>query len=161
VCRRSASRLVAAVSRRTWLSALLVPVLLLHGVMAGKAARTHKAARRGSWVRRVADTSDAMDLPRGIFKHSPSAIARGLKRSVLKSRRTKGTKFQSAMSMLNLYINRSGRALSRADRSRLEATKEELRKAFGRKPPGRAAKRTTRRRPEATRPGRRAGRSAR
>jgi hypothetical protein len=129
----------------TWLSRPLVPVLLHHGHMARKAARTHKAARRRSWVRRVAETSDAMDLPRGIFKLSPSAIARGLKRSVLKSRRTKGTKFQSAMSMLNLYINRSGRALSRADRSRLEAAKEELRKAFRRKPTGRAAQRTTRR----------------
>jgi Protein of unknown function (DUF3175) len=115
------------------------------GCMARMAARTRKAGRKGSWVRRVAQTSDAMDLPHGIFKQSPSAIAQGLKRSVLKSRRTKGTKFQSAMSMLNLYINRSGRSLSRANRSRLEATKEELRKAFGRKPTGRAAKRTTKR----------------
>jgi Protein of unknown function (DUF3175) len=55
-----------------------------------------------SWVRRVRETSNAMALPPGIFKRDPAAIARGLKRSAMRSRRTKGTKFQSAMSMLNL-----------------------------------------------------------
>lgn len=83
-------------------------------------------------MRKVAERSDAMDLPRGIFKGSPAAIARGLKRSALRSRRTKGTKFQSAMSMLNLYVNRAGRSLSSADRRRLERAKGELRKVFGR-----------------------------
>jgi hypothetical protein len=88
-------------------------------------------------VRKVAETSEAMDLPRGIFTRSPQSIARGLKTSVERSRRTKGrTKFQSAMSMLNLYINRAGRSLASADRRRLEAAKTELRKVFGR-PPGR------------------------
>jgi hypothetical protein len=77
-----------------------------------------------------------MDLPPGIFKQSPAEIARGLRRSVLKSRRTKGTKFQSAMSMLNLYINRSGRGLAARDRKRLEAAKDELRRVFGRAPRG-------------------------
>ena len=90
------------------------------------------AKRRGSWVRKVAERSDAMDLPRGIFKQSPAQIARGLKRSVLRSRRTKGTKFQSAMSMLNLYVNRAGRSLSAADRRRLDRAKIELRKTFRR-----------------------------
>jgi hypothetical protein len=90
------------------------------------------AKRRGRWVRKVAETSDAMDLPHGVFKGSPAAIARGLKRSVLRSRRTKGTKLQSAMSMLNLYVNRAGRSLSANDRRRLERAKGELRKAFGR-----------------------------
>ena len=101
-----------------------------------KKATTHRssdsrAKRRGSWVRKVAERSDAMDLPRGIFKGSPAAIARGLKRSALRSRRTKGTKFQSAMSMLNLYVNRAGRSLSAAERRRLERAKVELRKIFG------------------------------
>jgi hypothetical protein len=96
----------------------------------------------------VAETSNAMDLPPGIFKWAPKAIARGLKRSVLRSRRTKGTKFQSAMSMLNLYINRSGRNLPPADRRRLEAAKDELRRLFDRSPRG-------------ARPGRTAGARAR
>jgi hypothetical protein len=91
-----------------------------------------------SWVQHVRETSDAMDLPPGIFKRSPQAIARGLKQSVLRSRRTRGTKFQSAMSMLNLYINRTGRKLGRQDRRRLEAAKDELRRVFGRAPRERA-----------------------
>jgi hypothetical protein len=95
-----------------------------------------------SWVRRVRETSDAMDLPRGIFKRSPHAIATGLKRSVERSRRTKGrTKFQSAMSMLNLYVNRAGKSLGAAERRRLEAAKGELRKVFRRVPPARAKRR--------------------
>jgi hypothetical protein len=96
----------------------------------------NKTSKRESWVRRVQETSNAMDLPPGIFKRSPSGIARGLEQSVLRSRRTKGTKFQSAMSMLNLYINRTGRKLSGKDRKRLEAAKDELRKLFGRVPGG-------------------------
>lgn len=85
------------------------------------------------WVRRVQQTSNAMDLPRGIFTRTPRGIATGLKQAVLRSRRTKGrSKLQSAMSMLNLHINRSGRKLGRADRARLEAAKDELRRAFGR-----------------------------
>ena len=96
-----------------------------------------RTTRRGAaaprrWVRRVAETSDAMDLPRGLFTRPPRAIAQGLRRSVMASRRTKGTKFQSAMSMLNLFINRSGRTLGRAERARLEAARDELRRAFGR-----------------------------
>jgi Protein of unknown function (DUF3175) len=100
-----------------------------------KKSRTNMP-RRESWVRRVQQTSNAMDLPPRIFKRSPRAIARGLQQSVLRSRRTKGTKFQSAMSMLNLYINRTGRNLPRNDRKRLEAAKEELRRVFGRAPRG-------------------------
>jgi Protein of unknown function (DUF3175) len=83
-------------------------------------------------VQQVRETSNAMDLPPGIFTRSPETIAEGLKRSVLLSRRTRGTKFQSAMSMLNLYINRAGRSLSGKDRRRLEAAKQELRKVFAR-----------------------------
>ena len=100
--------------------------------------RAHRRPRTGrqSWVRHVQETSNAMDLAPGIFKGSPRSIAQGLKRSVLRSRRTRGTKLQSAMSMLNLYINRSGRNLGAGQRKRLEAAKDELRKAFGREPRG-------------------------
>ena len=94
-------------------------------------------------VRHVQETSNAMDLPPGIFKRSPAAIARGLKRSVERSHRTKGrTKFQSAMSMLNLYVNRAGRSLSRADKRRLESGKHQLRRVFGRLPEPRRKGRT-------------------
>ncbi len=83
------------------------------------------------WVHRVQETSNAMDLPEGIFTWSPPAIARGLKKAVLESTRTKGTKFQSAMSMLNFYINRAGTKLPAKDKERLEQAKIELRKVFG------------------------------
>jgi len=89
--------------------------------------------RSTRWVRQVQQTSNAMDLPPGIFTRSPRGIATGLKRAVLRSRRTKGrSKLQSAMSMLNLHINRSGRNLRRADRARLVAARQELRRVFGR-----------------------------
>jgi hypothetical protein len=66
-----------------------------------------------------------MDIPRDLFKRAPDGIARGLKRAALQSRRTKGTKFQSAMSMLNLYVNRAGRTLPSQERLRLAAAKED------------------------------------
>lgn len=83
------------------------------------------------WVRHVQETSNAMDLPDGLFKRSAKGIARGLKESVYASNRTKGTKFQSAMSMLNYYINRAGKKLSAEDHERLEQAKIQLRKIFG------------------------------
>jgi len=53
-----------------------------------------------------------------------------IKKAVLESNRTKGTKFQSAMSMLNFYINRAGKNLDKEDKQRLEQAKDELRKLF-------------------------------
>jgi hypothetical protein len=91
-----------------------------------------KPSRRGGWVRRVQQTSNAMDTPDGLFRRSPREIARGLRAAVLASPRTKGTKFQSAMSMLNWFINRGGRGLSAARRRTLERAKNELRAVFGR-----------------------------
>jgi len=60
-----------------------------------------------------------MDIPEGLFRRSPGEIAQGLRDAVLASPRTKRTKFQSAMSMLNWFINRGGRGLSSARRSTL------------------------------------------
>lgn len=85
------------------------------------------------WVKRVQETSNAMDLPEGVFTGDPCAIAQGLKKAVLASNRTKGTKFQSAMSMLNYYINRAGKNLKPEDKVRLEKAKDELRKIFRKK----------------------------
>jgi Protein of unknown function (DUF3175) len=74
-----------------------------------------------------------MDLEAGVFKkESPRAIALSLKRSVERSKRRKAGPFASAMSMLNLYINRAGRTLSAPRRKKLERAKDELRRAFGR-----------------------------
>jgi hypothetical protein len=97
------------------------------------------------WSRKVMETSDALDLDRGVFKlGSPKAIARSLKRSALRSRRRKAEPFRSAMSMLNFYINRGGKNLSAKQKRTLEAAKDELRIAFGREPKGRSTRSTRR-----------------
>lgn len=83
------------------------------------------------WIKKVQETSFAMSLPSGLFTRSSRAIAEGLKQAVMESNRTKGTKFQSAMSMLNYYINRAGKNLTTKERARLEQAKIELRKIFG------------------------------
>ena len=72
-----------------------------------------------------------MDIPLGLFTRSAKEIAQGLRKAVFESTRTKGTKFQSAMSMLNFYINRAGKKLPAEDKKRLEQAKIELRKLFG------------------------------
>ena len=88
------------------------------------------AQKKNRWVKKVQETSFAMDIPKGLFTLSPKEVATGLKKAVMESNRTKGTKFQSAMSMLNYYINRAGKNLSPEDRERLEEAKVELRKIF-------------------------------
>jgi hypothetical protein len=83
----------------------------------------------------VTEHSDALDLERGVFKSdNPDMIAQSLKRSAEKSRRRKADPFRSAMSMLTFYINRAGNNLPARQRRTLEATKDTLRKVFGRQP---------------------------
>ncbi len=99
---------------------------------AGKAARPAKKTVN-RWSKDVMETSDAMDLERDIFKSTnPKKIALSLKRSAEQSHRRKAEPFQSAMSMLNFYINRGGKNLSASQTKILERAKDELRKAFGR-----------------------------
>lgn len=87
---------------------------------------------QGKWSQRVTESSDALDLEPGVFTwDDPRKIALSLKRSADASTRRKGTPFQSAMSMLNFYINRAGSKLP-ADRHQvLEQAKEELRGLYG------------------------------
>ena len=94
--------------------------------------RTSRAQPR-YWSHRVTETSYALDLEPGVFTlSSPRAIARSLRRSAEISTRRKAGAYQSAMSMLNFYINRAGRNLSPKRRRILERAKDELRAAFGR-----------------------------
>ena len=90
-----------------------------------------KTKTKKMWVAHVQEHSNAMDLPEGIFTRSAQTIARELKKAVEASSRTKGTKFQSAMSMLNYHINRAGKNLAASDKARLEEAKIKLRKLFG------------------------------
>jgi len=88
------------------------------------------APPKKKWVKSVTASSNAMDIPLGLFTRSSKEIAEGLQQAVLESNRTKGTKFQSAMSMLNFYINRAGKKLREQDKNRLEKAKQELRRLF-------------------------------
>src|SRR5258707_10603705 len=89
--------------------------------------------RRKRWSAGVTRGSNALDLEEDVFKNTdPAAIARSLKRSAGKSRRRKGTPYQSAMSMLNFYINRAGTNLPENQKEILGKAKDELRKLFGR-----------------------------
>lgn len=84
------------------------------------------------WSGEVTKKSDALDLEAGVFTWSdPKRIARSLKHSAEASTRRKGTPRQSAMSMLNFYINRGGKNLSAKQKRTLEQAKDELRKVFG------------------------------
>jgi hypothetical protein len=74
-----------------------------------------------------------MDLEGGVFKkRDPGKIAQSLKRSAEHSKRKKSVSYQSAMSMLNFYINRVGKGLSKKEKEPLEKAKSELRKLFHR-----------------------------
>jgi hypothetical protein len=87
--------------------------------------------KRARWSQDVTRTSNALDLEANVFKlRSPRAVAASLRRSALRSRRRKASPYQSAMSMLNFYINRAGKGLSTPQKRILERAKEELRQAF-------------------------------
>ena len=97
-------------------------------IMAAKRKKRKSVVKGRRWSQRVSETSDALDLDKGVFSlASPRAIARSLKRSAERSRRRKSGSLRSAMSMLTFYINRAGRKLSKTRRARLESAKKELR----------------------------------
>jgi hypothetical protein len=103
--------------------------------MAQHPRRKTTPRKRRKWSSRVTETSDALDLRDKVFaQNSPAAIARSLKQSAERSHRRKSNPYRSAMSMLTFYINRAGKNLSASRRKKLERAKDELRKAFDRKP---------------------------
>jgi putative cell wall-binding protein len=94
----------------------------------------HKKETKEKWSSEVTEHSNALDLEEGVFTWSdPKKIAASLKKSAEKSKRKKGTPYQSAMSMLTFYINRDGKNLDAKQKKVLEDAKEELRELFGRK----------------------------
>jgi Protein of unknown function (DUF3175) len=104
-----------------------------------KMARRKVAGRKASgakgrrWSAEVNKRSNALDLEKSVFKSSdPHKVALSLKRSAERSKRRKASPYQSAMSMLNFYINRAGKGLPQRQVRVLERAKGELRKAFGR-----------------------------
>jgi Protein of unknown function (DUF3175) len=120
-------------------------VLSLSGRLPSKRGSIHRSlflfqerlmsqSKRTKWSAEVTAHSDALDLePHVLSKEDPSEIAESLKRSAESSDRRKSGPFRSAMSMLNLYINRAGRNLSPSRKRTLERAKTKFRGLFGRK----------------------------
>ena len=98
-----------------------------------KSSKTARRSESRRWSARVTQRSNALDLQSKVFKSTnPRRIALSLKRSAQASKRRKGTPYQSAMSMLNFYINRAGKSLPQKQKRVLEQAKTELRDVFGR-----------------------------
>lgn len=90
-----------------------------------------KSKTKNYWSDYVTKHSFALELEEGVFTwNDPRKIAESLKRSAEESSQRKGTPFQSAMSMLNFYINRAGKNLKPGRKRILEEAKTELRKLF-------------------------------
>jgi putative cell wall-binding protein len=104
------------------------------GKKSTKKAASKKAAKTAKkWSADVMKHSNALDLESHVFESDdPKKVAQSLKRSAEKSKRRKGTPYQSAMSMLSFYINRAGKKLESHQKQVLEKAKRELRQAFGR-----------------------------
>jgi len=99
----------------------------------GKTPKKSSKARGHRWSAKVTKHSKALDLQPDVFKSKdPRRIALSLKRSDEQSKRRKGTPYQSAMSMLNFYINRAGKNLPEKQKRVFEQAKDKLRDVFGR-----------------------------
>ena len=96
-------------------------------------ARKKRSGMTKRWSARVTKHSNALDLKPDVFKSKdPHKIALSLRRSAEHSKRRKAKPYQSAMSMLNFYINRAGKNLPQKQKRVLEKSKDELRDVFGR-----------------------------
>lgn len=92
-----------------------------------------KKSKTKNWSAKVTQESDALDLEPGVFTwKDPKKVAQSLKKSAEISTRRKFAPYQSAMSMLNFYINRAGGNLPASQKKILEQAKIELRKVFKR-----------------------------
>src|SRR5437870_13036232 len=95
-------------------------------------ARKKRPAKSKRWSAKVTKHSNALDLEPKVFRsRSPRKIALSLKLSAERSERRKAKPYQSAMSMLNFYINRAGKNLPKTMKRMLERAKGELREVFG------------------------------
>lgn len=90
-----------------------------------------KKIAKAKWSQQITENSRALKLDHEVFTwKNPIKIAKSLKKSALESTTRKGTPFQSAMSMLNFYINRAGKQLDSKQKNILEKAKIHLRKEF-------------------------------
>jgi len=93
----------------------------------GKKSSSEKSGTKKYWSGEVTKHSNALDLDPGVFTWSdPKRIARSLKKSAETSSRRKSSPRQSAMSMLNFYLNRAGKNLGSRQKKTLTEAKKEL-----------------------------------
>jgi hypothetical protein len=110
----------------------LFVLIVIHSSMPKKKSKSVQAGQK-KWSARVTRESHALELEEGVFTwNDPQRIARSLKRSADNSTQRKAKPFQSAMSMLNFYINRAGKNLDPDQRQVLEQAKQELRRLYKR-----------------------------
>jgi hypothetical protein len=101
--------------------------------MRKKSSKNQRRPKNKKWSAKVTQRSDALDLePKVLRSRSPRKIALSLKRSAERSKCRKASPYQSAMSMLNFYINRAGKNLPKSRKRILKRAKAELRAVFGR-----------------------------
>jgi hypothetical protein len=94
---------------------------------AAKKTAKKKSTGGRKWSAGVTKHSNALDLEKGVFTSgSAEKIANSLERSAKQSRRKKGSSYQSAMSMLNFYINRAGKNLPAKKKQVLTRAKDKL-----------------------------------
>ena len=91
-----------------------------------------KSDEKKNWSKHVTEHSFTLSLEPSVFTwDDPRKKAESLKRSAEESTFRKTTPFQSAMSMLNFYINRTGKKLKPERKRILEQAKDELRRLYG------------------------------
>lgn len=92
-----------------------------------KTAKKKAAGSGRKWSAGVTKNSNALDLKKGVFtSDDPEKVAKSLERSAARSTRKKAGSYQSAMSMLNFYINRAGKNLPASKKKILVRAKEIL-----------------------------------
>ncbi len=94
----------------------------------------HLMSTKKKWSASVTKHSNAMDLKKNVFRQSdPKKIAKSVKNSATRSTRRKSSPEQSAMSMLNFYVNRAGKNLPESQKNKLKKAKIELKKLASKK----------------------------
>ena|SRR6478735_1246670 len=83
------------------------------------------------WLAEVVKRDFSADPEEHVFNHGSAVdIAESVKRFALRNRNKSANSFQSAMSMLNFYINRAGNNLPDSRMRILEDAKEHLKQFF-------------------------------
>jgi hypothetical protein len=90
-----------------------------------KKSSKSRGQSKSLWSARVTQRSNALDLEPKVFRSTnPRKIALSPKRSAQRRKRRKAGPYQSAMSMLNFYINRAGKIFRKIKSAFLKTPKK-------------------------------------